>query len=126
LATTSGRSIEVYGDRRFGDDPSGKEHGPVVGDLLQKMIFPELKGDPVTDSIIYKCWYGKYQTIADLAESTRSLCGAGFQSSQVISPEDFESRKKVCEELVRHGTLESLASKDPRKRGLHLAHRWRS
>jgi serine/threonine protein kinase len=34
--------FEVYGDRCFGDDPCGKEHGPIVGDLLQKMIFPEL------------------------------------------------------------------------------------
>ncbi|OBT89427.1 hypothetical protein VE02_02089 [Pseudogymnoascus sp. 03VT05] len=42
--------FEVYGDRCLGDDPSGKEHGPTVVDLLQKKIFPELHGDPMTDS----------------------------------------------------------------------------
>lgn len=46
--------FEVYGDRCLGADPSGKEHGPVVGDLLQKMIFPKLNGDPMIDSIINK------------------------------------------------------------------------
>jgi hypothetical protein len=97
----------------------------VVGDLLQKMIFPELNGDPVTDFIIDKCWHGEYESIAELAENTRGLCGAGIESSQVMSSDDFESRKKECEELLRHGTLEA-ASKDPRQCGLRLEHRWRS
>lgn len=118
--------FEVYGDHCFGDDPSGKEHGPVVGDLLQKMIFPELKGDPATDSIIDKCWQGKYESIAELAESTKRLCGAGIELSEVISPDDFESRRKACEELLTHGALEGLASKDPRQCGLRLEHRWRT
>jgi hypothetical protein len=50
--------ITAYAETYPGDDPCGKEHGPVVGDLPQKMIFPELNGDPVTDSIIDKCWHG--------------------------------------------------------------------
>jgi serine/threonine protein kinase len=118
--------FEVYGDRCLGDDPSGKEHGPVVGDLLQKMIFPELNGNPMIDSIITKCWHGEYKSIAGLAADTARLCGVNIKSPDVMSSKDFASRRKVCKALVRRGTLEVLASQDPRQRGLRLQHRWRS
>jgi serine/threonine protein kinase len=116
--------FEVYGDCCFGDDPSGKEHGPVVADLLQKMIFPELNRDSKLDSITKKCWHGKYETITSLAEDTASLCSESDGESSVISPEDFASRKKLCEELVKHGVLDRLASKDPEQQGMQLEQKW--
>ncbi|EFE32906.1 uncharacterized protein ARB_00364 [Trichophyton benhamiae CBS 112371] len=41
--------------------------------LLQNMIFPEVKGDPLIDDIIHKCWHNKYHKVADLAERTEAL-----------------------------------------------------
>jgi serine/threonine protein kinase len=117
--------FEVYGNCCFGDDPSGKEHGPVVADLLQKMIFPELNGDPKLDSIIKKCWHGEYKTIASLAEDTTRLGGADDkESSASMSSDDFVSRKKLCEEVVERGILETLVSQDPEKQGLQIERRW--
>ena len=87
----------VYGDRCFGSDSSGKEHGPVL-DLLQKTMFPELNGEPMIDSIIKKCWHGEYKLIAELAEDTARLCGTDNEPpSDVISSDDFASRRALCE-----------------------------
>ena len=116
--------FEVYGDRCLGDDPSGKEHGPLVMDLLQKLVFPELNKEPMVDPIIKKCWHGEYRSIAELAENTAKLCGAGDKTSDAMSSDDFASQKKLCEELVDGGILEALASKDPRQRGLPVERRW--
>ncbi|OJD22120.1 serine/threonine protein kinase [Blastomyces percursus] len=41
--------FEVYGDQCFGEDPSGNNHGPIVMDLLQKMILPKLNREPMID-----------------------------------------------------------------------------
>ncbi|OBT68913.1 serine/threonine protein kinase [Pseudogymnoascus sp. 23342-1-I1] len=116
--------FEVYGDRCLGDDPSGKEHGPTVVDLLQKMIFPELHGDPMIDSIIKKCWYGGYKTIGELAENTSRLCGPGNRASDAMSSDDLGSKRKLCEELVGLGILAGLGSNDPRQRGRPIERRW--
>lgn len=49
-------------------------------DLLQKTIFPELNKEPIIDSIIKKCWYGKYKTIAELATNTEKLCDDDYET----------------------------------------------
>lgn len=116
--------FEVYDDCLFGDDPTGKEHGPVVVDLLQKMIFPELNREAAIDSIIRKCWHGEYQSIAELVEDTGRLDVAADEPSGAMPLEQFASRRKLCEELVGRGILEALASKDPRQRSLPLERRW--
>ncbi|KAL3485432.1 kinase domain-containing protein [Aspergillus germanicus] len=64
--------FEVYGDRCL-DPENPREHGPKMVDLLQKMEFPELNGDPVIDEIIDKCWHNKYAKVADLAAHTKTL-----------------------------------------------------
>ncbi|ODH14017.1 serine/threonine protein kinase [Paracoccidioides brasiliensis] len=74
--------FEVYGDQCFGDDPSGKEHGPLVMDLLQMMIFPDLNQVPMIDSIIRRCWFGEYKTVAELAADTEKLCSIGSETSR--------------------------------------------
>ncbi|KFY05241.1 hypothetical protein O988_00153 [Pseudogymnoascus sp. VKM F-3808] len=116
--------FEVYGDRCLGDDPSGKEHGPTVVDLLQKKIFPELHGDPMIDSIIKKCWHGEYKTIGELAEHTTRLCGPGNRLLDVMSSNDLASKRELCEELVGRGILEGLGLNDPRQRGRPIERRW--
>ncbi len=117
--------FEVYGDHCFGGDPSGKEHGPVVLNLLQNMIFPELNGEPMMDCIIRKCWHGEYKSIAELAEDTARLSGANNEPPMdIISADDFASRRALCKELVERGILEALLSVDPRQRGLPVERRW--
>lgn len=99
--------FEVYGDRCLGDDPSGKEHGPFVVDLLQMMIFPELNGEPMINSIITKFWRCEYKAIAELAENTARLCEASNGASGVISSDDFASQRKLCEDLFGRGILDN-------------------
>ena len=126
--------FEVYGDQNFGDQPFGNEHGPVVLDLLQKMMFPELNGEPVLDSIIKKCWYGKYRTVAELAVDTERFCNGEVEASSVktqsangsdhIYKHDFLSRRKLCADLAGCGMLEALGSRDPRQIGLSIERRY--
>ncbi|KAL2373212.1 hypothetical protein RJZ57_002317 [Blastomyces gilchristii] len=97
--------FEVYSDQCVGDNRSGKEHRPVVMDLLQKMIFPELNREPMIDSIIRRCWYSEYETVAESTADTESLCGMGSEASRgkiegvkcltSISADDFSSRRKL-------------------------------
>lgn len=61
----------VYGDTRLTEDPN--KHGCKVVELLQKMQFPNLNGDPLIDDVINKCWHNKYATIAALATYTATL-----------------------------------------------------
>lgn len=75
------------------NDPIGREHGPVVLDLLQNMTFPELSREPMIDSIIKKCWYGEYRTIVELARSHG--CRWLFIISRAME------RRHVCWGLLR-------------------------
>jgi serine/threonine protein kinase len=125
--------FEVYGDQRFGDDPSGRDHGPVVLNLLQNMIFPELDREPMIDSIIKKCWHGEYKTIAELAADTKKLCGDGYETTnnEIRGAEgsghraagDFSSQEKLCKDLVGCGVLRALYSWNPRRLGLSMERR---
>jgi serine/threonine protein kinase len=124
---------EVYGDQCFGDDPSGKDHGPVVLDLLQNMIFPGLNGESTIDSIIKKCWYGEYKTIAELATDTDNLCENSCDTlnieirdaagSRPLSAEDLLSQKEFCKDIAGCAVLEVLSSQNPRKLGLSMERR---
>ncbi|EEH44701.2 uncharacterized protein PADG_00990 [Paracoccidioides brasiliensis Pb18] len=125
--------FEVYGDQCFGDDPSGKEHGPLVMDLLQMMIFPDLNQVPMIDSIIRRCWFGEYKTVAELAADTEKLCSIGSETSgdniegvkcsAPISVDDFLSQRKLCEDLVRCGIPTALSLQNPRQLGLPIKRR---
>ncbi|KAE8154987.1 kinase-like domain-containing protein [Aspergillus avenaceus] len=74
--------FEVYDDQCLAGDPY--EHGPKVVDLLQRMEFPSLDGDPVIDDIIDKCWHNQYPTLAELASHTEALLKGS--SSEVPNP----------------------------------------
>jgi hypothetical protein len=125
--------FEVYGDQCFGSDPSGKEHGPMVMDLLQNMIFPELNGEPEIDCMIKKCWNGGYGTVAALAADTERLCctgsdaskdkGKGSQYCTLVSVDDFALRRKECEGIVESGILKALSLRNPRQTGLPMKRR---
>ncbi|EEP79066.1 predicted protein [Uncinocarpus reesii 1704] len=125
--------FEVYGDQCFGDDPSGKEHGPVVLDLLQKMIFPELNREPEIDSIIRRCWYGEYKTVAELAMDTEKLCCSigdvskgkieSAKCSAAISASDFSLQRKFCRDLVNSGIPKTLSLRNPRDLRLPMKRR---
>ncbi|KAB8072530.1 hypothetical protein BDV29DRAFT_177222 [Aspergillus leporis] len=41
------------------------------------MVFPELNGERAIDSVIWKCWYGEYRTIAELAKEMERLLLTG-------------------------------------------------
>ncbi|KAF7588612.1 hypothetical protein BBP40_005472 [Aspergillus hancockii] len=128
---------EVYDDQVFGGDPSGKEHGPVVLDLLQKMVFPELNGEGAIDAVIWKCWHGEYRTIAELAKETKRLLvdgegcdlGGGPETvggglGDVGDGDDFASQRKLCEDFARSGILNVLSEKTPEEHGISMDWRY--
>jgi hypothetical protein len=63
--------FEVYRDRCLAEDPN--EHGPKVVELLQRMEFPHLDGNPLIDKIIDNCWHNRYVTVSELATHTKML-----------------------------------------------------
>lgn len=75
--------FEVYGDRCLTEDPH--EHGPMVVDLLQNMVFPKLNGDPLIDDIIDKCWHNKFVTIAELATEIKGILTEGTRVQEKVA-----------------------------------------
>ncbi|QSS57461.1 protein kinase [Histoplasma capsulatum var. duboisii H88] len=72
------------------------------------------------------CWYGEYGTVADSAEDTEKLCcvsSEAVKSSAPISADDFSSRRKLCEDLVRGGIPKALSLQNPRQLRLPIKRR---
>lgn len=115
--------FEVYGDQSFGDDPTGRDHYVVVGDLFQRLEFPELNKDPAIDAIITKCWHGGYASISELATSTTALRGPSVRDPDLMAPEIFTLRQQQCKDLKDQGLLDALSDYDPQKCGRKLFRR---
>lgn len=92
--------VEVYDDQDFGED-----HGPVIVERLQRMMFPKLDSDSVLDSIIDDCWHGRFQSVAALSKAISRQCDLRNYSSQAMSPEEFSARRTHCLQLVEGGIL---------------------
>jgi serine/threonine protein kinase len=90
--------VEVYDDQDFGED-----HGPVIVEQLQRMVFPKLNSNSVLDSIIEDCWHGRFQSVAALSEAISQQCNLRNYSSKAISPEEFAVRRAYCLQLVEGG-----------------------
>ncbi|CZR58604.1 uncharacterized protein PAC_08496 [Phialocephala subalpina] len=97
--------IEVYDDQDF-----GKDHGPVIVERLQRMMFPKLDSNSLLDSIIDDCWHGRFQSVAALSETISQQCDLRNYSSQAMSPEEFAARRTCCLELVEGGILNTLSN----------------
>ncbi|KAI9813899.1 MAG: hypothetical protein M1832_006046 [Thelocarpon impressellum] len=94
------RGFELY-DEWFGPD-----HGPRVVTLLQEMKFPPTTDDAI-DSIIRRCWTGRYGSIRALHKDVFLL--AQVADVRVASPmraEERETRRRECEVLVSQGILD--------------------
>jgi serine/threonine protein kinase len=97
---------EVYDDQNFGED-----HGPVIVERLQQMIFPKLDITIVLDSIIDDCWHGRFRSVAELSQSISQRCGLKNYSSKAMSPEEFAARRTYCLQLVQGGILNDLSKR---------------
>ncbi|KAH9210563.1 hypothetical protein DL95DRAFT_393318 [Leptodontidium sp. 2 PMI_412] len=80
--------VEVYDDQDF-----GKDHGPVIVERLQRMVFPKLDSDSVLDFIIDDCWHGRFQSVAALSKAISQQCDLKNYSSQAMPPEEFAARR---------------------------------
>ena len=69
------RGYEPYDNEWFGE-----RHGPVIVDLLQKMVFPKTDDNKV-DTIIRRCWHGEYDSIQRLSATVKLLDGVNSASS---------------------------------------------
>jgi serine/threonine protein kinase len=96
--------IEAYDDQDFGED-----HGPVIVERLQRMVFPKLDSNSVLDSIIDDCWHGRFQSVAAPSEAISQQCDLRNYSSQAMSPEEFAARRMCCLQLVEGGILSALS-----------------
>jgi serine/threonine protein kinase len=90
--------FEVYDDKDFGID-----HGPVVFEHLQRVVFPKLDAEPVIDSIINDCWHGKYQSISAVPETLSTRYGPIDGTIKAISEEEFVAQREYCRKLVEQG-----------------------
>lgn len=95
--------LEVYDDQDF-----GQEHGPIIVDRLQHMMFPTLDKDPVLDSIISDCWHNRYQSISALSKCITERCDLKGYSAPGMPAEEFATRQAYCRELVKAGILQIL------------------
>lgn len=97
------RGYEPYDDEWFGHD-----HGPKIVDLLQEMKFPETGVDE-TDVILRKCWYGEYTSIQALKLDVMQLTrDTGLGTTTRIEKEEYEARRRECEQLVDEGILDLI------------------
>jgi serine/threonine protein kinase len=96
--------VEVYDNQDFGED-----HGPVIVERLQRMIFPKLGSDSVLDSTIGDCWHGRFQSVAALSKAISQQCDPRNYSSQAMSPEEFAARRIYCLQLVEGDILNALS-----------------
>lgn len=93
----------------YGFEPyeNRNDRGLVIVELLQDMKFPELR-DGRLDSIIYRCWRGRYRQLSDLLEEAEALSETTPSSEAVtISREHFDTCQKECRALVEDGLLGS-------------------
>ncbi|KAG4436716.1 hypothetical protein IFR05_007799 [Cadophora sp. M221] len=97
--------VEVYDDQDFGED-----HGPVIVERLQRMIFPKLDSNSMLDFIIDDCWHGRFQSVAALSEAISQQCDLRNYSSQAKSPEEFAARRTYCSQLVEDGILNASSN----------------
>ncbi|CAG8009179.1 unnamed protein product [Penicillium salamii] len=103
--------------------------GLKIVELLQDMVFPDLKGGPI-DDIIDKCWHSGYATIAELGTFTERLFneenGREHDSEltdredQSHTVEDDLSKNTLCQELEKDGLLRLLCSGEPEELGFKL------
>ncbi|KAI1499840.1 kinase domain-containing protein [Biscogniauxia marginata] len=92
----------VYGFEPYEDRD---DRGPVIVELLQDMKFPELR-DGRLDSIIHRCWRGRYQQLKDLLEEVETVSGMTPSSEAVtISREYLDDYRDECQALVEDGLL---------------------
>ncbi|TID27067.1 protein kinase domain-containing protein [Venturia nashicola] len=76
-----------------------------VVDLLQQMKFPPLDEEKL-DTIIERCWKGKFNTLKDLADETKLLPGALSLPRATALEEEYCSRiRGECKQLVENGIL---------------------
>ena len=95
------RGYEPYEDEWFGED-----HGPVVVGLLQEKRFPCLEDD-ATDAVIWKCWYGEYESVENLkTEVIRLHRDIRSGMAEAMPNEEYEARRQECLRAVESGVLD--------------------
>lgn len=95
------RGYEPYDNEWFGDD-NGKE----VVRLLQEKKYPKVDKSS-TDTIVLKCWHGKYGLIKSLkSEVIRLDPRIEFSMAKAMQMEEVQARRQECKELVELGILD--------------------
>ena len=95
------RGYEPYDNEWFGED-----HGKIVVSLLQEKKFPKLYENDI-DTIIHKCWHGKYGSVRSLKLEVIHL-GRDIRLSmaKAMRKEEYEARRQECKKLVELEVLD--------------------
>ncbi|KAL9103690.1 MAG: hypothetical protein Q9163_001284 [Psora crenata] len=92
--------LEVYYNLHMDD-------GPMVVELLQRKVFPELTKYPTIDSIIRDCWHGKFETIGKLSKLISIQLNSGYETSTSVSEAEFATKRNLCLQLLDEGILDA-------------------
>ena len=83
----------------------GRNHFVILGEKLQRKEFPPLD-DTAADTIIGKCWNGKYRSISELF---KDVAGTGRQHDSSSEDRDFlRMRRQECKTMLRNGLVDTL------------------
>ncbi|KAJ2899885.1 hypothetical protein MKZ38_002752 [Zalerion maritima] len=81
--------------------------GPEAVDLFQAMRFPLLVEHDKLDTIINKCWRGRYTSVAELADETCRLPGAADMSeATALDAEYMAAQREECRRMIESGLLD--------------------
>jgi len=95
------RGYEPYADEDLGDD-----HGPIVVDRLQGMIFPAL-GEGKFDETIGRCWRGDFYSMKDLSIEAQRLSSTYVSRRHELTDEVFREQRAECQKLIDAGLINS-------------------
>lgn len=95
------RGYEPYADEDLGDN-----HGPIVVDRLQRMIFPAL-GEWKLDEVIGRCWRGDFRFMKDLSIEAQHLSSTCITRGHEFTDEVRREQRAECQKLIDAGLLDS-------------------
>lgn len=95
----------LRGHEPYETESWGKEHFVILSEKFQKKEFPLLT-DSVGDTIVRKCWNGKYESVSELM---MEVAGSNRQYRTVSEDREWlEMRQLECKTFAQNGFVNTL------------------
>lgn len=82
---------EPYDDQWY-----GRDHGPLTVEMLQRMELPDTTAIGEKGCIIRRCWFGKFHTMKDLANTTSLLSCQDEDATPALTADFILARRQEC------------------------------